>query len=117
MLTNVKVSSGLSLSFKYFPFLFFKYTKIVACISQLEIVSVLLHELGHVFAFVYIYNTKVEQVMLMALGGATLPEGLRMPTRVLYFRHLFLTFLRKVRRQLLRYWDHLLTWCWLEYSI
>ncbi len=50
----------------------YKWLKIIA-ICFLMLLSLLVHELGHAITFIYAYDIEVTQVLLMALGGATVP--------------------------------------------
>ena len=55
----------------------YKWLKIIT-LSVIIIISIFLHELGHAVAFVYAYDIQVNEIVLIALGGATVPA--REPT-------------------------------------
>lgn len=50
----------------------YKWIKII-CLSIIIIASIFLHELGHAVTFYYGYNIEIKEILLMCLGGATVP--------------------------------------------
>lgn len=50
-----------------------QWVKIIG-LCLLMILSIFIHELGHAFTFVYGFDIEVQHIMLMCLGGATIPS-------------------------------------------